>query len=170
MERQGTLRPQDVIIALAILRWGKDLPQKDLAERLLLSPAEIVKSLKRLEKSQLVDSNKKVDKTALINFIKHGLRIAFPAHVGSMKKGIRTSLSHLGLQKTFKEKSEYAYVWESDLGKHAGQSIVPMYPGIDQLAKKDKEFYELLSALEVIRLEGAKPSAKAVKYISNTLR
>ena len=170
MERQGTLRPQDVIIAIGLLRWGKEIPQKDLASKLLLSPAEIVKSLKRLEKSHLIDSSKKVDKTALLNFIKHGLRIAFPAQIGPMKKGIKTSLSHLGLQKQLKQKPEYAYVWETETGKHLGQSVTPLYPGLELLAKSDRDFYEILSSLEVVRLEDNKTSSKAVKYLSGTLR
>lgn len=170
MERQGTLRPQDIITACALLKWGPETPQITLADKLFLSPAEIVKSLKRLESSQLMNSTKKVDKTTLLNFIKYGLRIAFPAHVGSIKKGIKTSLSNTRLQKELGTKPEISYVWETDLGKSAGQAIVPLYPGICNLAQKDREFYEIASAIEVIRVEDKQLSKIAVKHIADVLR
>lgn len=170
MERQGTLRPQDIIVAIAILRWGKETPQKTLAEKLFLSPAEIVKSLKRLENSQLLDSSKKVDKSALLNFIKYGLRIAFPAQVGTLRKGIKTSLSNASLQKQWKKKPVTTYVWENEKGKASGQSVIPLYPGVCQLAKKDRFFYELVSSLDAIRLERKEVSLLAVKHLTSALR
>lgn len=170
MERQGTLRPQDIIVAIAYLKWGKETPQKTLAERLFLSPAEIVKSNKRLESSRLLDSSKKVDRSALLNFIKHGLRIAFPAQVGSLRKGIKTSLSNISLQRSLKKKPEISYVWESGNGKAVGQSVIPLYPGICQLARKDKEFYELISTIESIRLENKDVTKIAVKHLTFALR
>lgn len=170
MERQGTLRPQDIIVAIAILKWGQETPQKVLAEKLYLSPAEIVKSLKRLENSQLLDTAKKVDKSALLNFIKYGLRIAFPAQVGSLRKGIKTSLSNIRLQKSLKKKPDISYVWETNNGKAVGQAVTPLYPGVCNLAHKDKDFYELISSIEAVRLENKEVSKIAVKHLTLALR
>lgn len=170
MERQSSLRPQDIIVAIALHRAKSDVLQKDLAQALNLSPAEIIKSLRRLESGHLLHGKRRVDKAALLAFLRYGLRIVFPVQIGSLRTGIKTSLSHEGVQRALQTRSKLAYVWESELGKYKGQCVVPLYPGIEKLAAKDKEFYEILAALEVVRIEDAKTSAKAVKHIAAALK
>ena len=88
MQKSMTLKPQDVAILIKILARDpkNDWRQLDLAVELSLSQGEIAKALSRLNKAGLIN-DKRVHRSAALEFIIHALKYVFPAEVGSLAVG-----------------------------------------------------------------------------------
>ncbi len=65
---------------------------------------------------------------ALLEFLEHGVRFAFPQRPGPMVRGVRTA--HAAPPLTDQIHSNEAYVWPYAKGDVRGQSILPLYPTI----------------------------------------
>ena len=80
------MQGQDValLLKLAILNEPQ-VPSKNLAESLFISPSEVSKALKRCADSGLLyvsSGEKRVNRTALMEFLTHGLKYVFPPAKG----------------------------------------------------------------------------------------
>ena len=92
MQQSICLRPQDVGLLVKLLSLRKeDWRQVDLAMDLILSQGEIAKALARLSKAGLVH-NKRVNRSAALEFIKHAVKYVFPAEVGALIFGVPTAI------------------------------------------------------------------------------
>ena len=80
------MQGQDVALLLKLaIQDGPQVPSKNLAESLFISPSEVSKSLKRCADSGLLhiaNGEKRVNRSALMEFLSHGLRYVFPASKG----------------------------------------------------------------------------------------
>ena len=93
MKSVSSLKPHDVALLLKILSKGKsDWKQLDIALELKISQGEVAKSLVRLRKSGFL-SAKRVNRSAVIEFLIHGLKYVFPADVGALAVGVPTAIS-----------------------------------------------------------------------------
>ncbi|WP_394994127.1 hypothetical protein [Emticicia sp.] len=81
MRNHNGMRPHDVVVLLKIISLNKEgiekrgLTNKALAESLKISPAEITHSLNRSAFAGLLEPlNKRVNRHALLDFLKHGIK------------------------------------------------------------------------------------------------
>ena len=170
MNRVGSLKPQDVALLLKVLSKGKsDWRQVDIALELGISQGEVAKSLARLRNSGFL-SAKRVNRSAVIEFLIHGLKYAFPADIGALAVGVPTAMSSPFFKNKIVQGNEDNYVWPSSTGNMRGQVIVPFYSQLAEAALKDKKFYELLSLVEVLRIGRAREKKIAEEEIKKRIK
>lgn len=165
------IRPQDIAILLKIaLSRGAGWRGIDLANELALSPAEISLALGRCRRSRLLDSsNRKVMRSALLEFLLHGLKYVFPAEPGPICRGMPTAHSAMPLSKQVVSDAHDQYVWPTDDGEVRGQAIVPLYPSAPLAARRDPELYEFLALIDALRAGRAREQTIAAQEIENRL-
>lgn len=152
MRKQGTIKSQDVLVLLKLLlireeRWL----QKDLAQALYLSTAEVSHALGRLETSKLFSSERQKPHVGnATEFLVHGVKYIYPARFGGISLGIGTAHSAPPLCK--KLKSSSSYVWPCQEGTDRGEILYPIYGTVCQVALHDQDLYECLALLDAIRI------------------
>jgi len=101
---------QDIALLLKLAIQSEPATQsKSLAEGLSISPSEVSKALRRCADAGLVHvegSKKRVNRTALMEFLSHGLRYVFPPERGSMVRGIPTAAAAEPLKSRLPEDNE----------------------------------------------------------------
>lgn len=165
------IKPQDIVILLKLVVLG-DKPWRhvDLAAALGLSQPEISFALDRCKAAGFIDSAKKrVMKTALLEFLVHGLRYVFPARPGAFSRGIVTAHSAPPLSKSIVASEEDVYVWPWDDGKVRGQAIAPLYPKVPLAAENDRKLYELLALVDALRAGRTREKVIAAKELEARL-
>jgi DNA-binding MarR family transcriptional regulator len=152
MRKHNGMRPQDIVILLAIISYGKkDWLMKDLAISLYISQSEVSESLHRSQVAGLIDYNKhRVNRNALYEFLEFGLAYVFPVQPGPVASGMPTAHSH----PVFKNKiiSEQFYVWPEPGGSVRGFAVEPLYNKQAKAVKENSELYKLLAMVDVLRV------------------
>src|SRR5918994_6892176 len=107
------LLPQDIVVLAKLVSYGGKRPSMaQLAADLSLSASQIHASLKRLQRSHLVDHK---DHRPLLRpieeFLVHGVKYAFPAERGGPTRGMPTAYAAPPLQSQLATDSELPPVW-----------------------------------------------------------
>lgn len=147
------LRPVDICVLLKLtLPEAGSLSFAQLASDLHLSSSEVHASIKRSRLSGLFQHSgvKALNRTALLEFLEHGLRYAFPAEKGSLTRGIPTAYAAEPLKSSF-QKTDDVPVWPYVEGKIRGSSFAPLYKHAPIAALKDPKLYELFSLADALR-------------------
>ena len=165
------IKAQDIAILLKLVALGdKKWRHIDLVAALGLSQTEISFSLNRCRTVGFLDSTKKtVMKTALLEFLVHGLKYVFPARPGPIVRGLPTAHSAAPLAKHIIASSEDMYVWPYEHGRVRGQTIEPLYDKAPLAAEKDKALYELLALVDAVRAGRAREQALAIRELEARL-
>lgn len=157
------IRPQDIVVLLKLCLCP-ELKQKELAVALSLSQAEVSDSLNRSVYAGLIDDKKKlVFRQGLFDFIVYGLKYVVPVVPSNRVKGIATSHS----ASIFKNKisSDIEFVWSYKEGDKLGLAIEPLYKKQAEAALKDEKLYNILAAIDAIRLRNPREFEIAKKII-----
>jgi predicted transcriptional regulator len=152
MKKHSGMRPHDIAVLLKIASKGKH-PwfMKVLAEELGISASEISESINRSSIAGLLSRDKKtLNKLALLDFLKSGLRYVYPQIPGALVRGMATSHSASPLNKTIQ--SSEPYVWPFADGELRGQAIEPLHPAIPNACLKDATFYEMMALTDALRV------------------
>ncbi|MBK6986086.1 MAG: hypothetical protein IPH32_15690 [Bacteroidetes bacterium] len=152
MKKHSGMRPQDVVVLLKIAAKGKNSwMMKDLSNELEISASEISESLNRSMLANLLSHNKKtLMKSALLDFLEHGLKYVYPQKPGALVRGMATSHSAEPLNKIIQ--SENHYVWPFAKGNMRGEAIEPLHPSVPKACLKDPVLYELLTLTDALRV------------------
>src|SRR5258708_20054379 len=90
-----TLKPQDIVVVLKLLKAGdKRSTYAQLAVDLYMSPSEVHASVRRARAARLVlgpDLGDRVNAQALEEFLVHGIKYAFPPEKGGITRGMPTA-------------------------------------------------------------------------------
>lgn len=156
MKNISLLKPQDIPIILKVLiKRNNDWRQVDISSELEISQGEVAKSLSRLKKSGFI-LDKRVNKSAVTEFLIHGLKYTFPADIGSLTVGVPTAVSAPVFKNKILQDEDDIYVWPSSKGTVRGQALTPFYSQLAEAALKDEKFYELVSIVEALRMGRAR--------------
>lgn len=149
--RNKNLKSQDVLLLLKILAVGdRSWRIVDLAQELEISPSEITMGLERLKLSGLLGADKrKPFRSAVLEFLIYGLKYVFPAHLGTISRGIPTAHSY-SQNKNFV--SDMNFVWPTEKGNIKGISISPIYESAPMAALKDEKLHRLLALVDDLRI------------------
>jgi hypothetical protein len=185
MKEHKGMRPQDVVVLLKIVSLDspylppakegglrlqptrKNILNKELADSLGISTAEISASLYRSEVAGLLDrshkQHPKVFKKSLFEFLRYGVKYVFPGILGPIVRGVPTAYSAEPLRSklTFQEE----IVWEYSEGTLRGQSVEPLYSTVPGAVKKDSYLHELLALTDALRIGGAREVELATKEL-----
>jgi hypothetical protein len=167
---QGLL-PQDVVVLfkLATYRGGRP-PIAQVAGDLMLSPSQVHASLKRLERSRLIDAQTSRPLLhATEEFLIHGLKYAFPAQRGEATRGMATAHAAPPL-KTLIAEGDLPPVWPDAKGDVRGVTFEPLHKAAPVAARKDPALYELLALTDAMRDGRVRERKLAEKELSARLR
>ncbi|MAY84488.1 MAG: hypothetical protein CMP59_10185 [Flavobacteriales bacterium] len=149
------MSPLDIVVLVRLCLQEGPIAQMQLADALYLSQSEISKSMRRSRYAGLLfGKENKVIRQALLEFLKYGIRYAFPQRPGAIVRGMPTSHSALPLSKEIQ--SDEPYVWPSPSGAVRGHSIIPLYPKVVEAAKNDQKLYEALALIDALRVGRAR--------------
>jgi hypothetical protein len=162
-----SIKPQDIAILLKLVLLGnKRWRHIDLVKSMGLSQSEISFALDRCRSAGFLDTKKKiVMKSALLEFISHGLKYVFPVKPGPICRGMSTAHSALPLSKTIASSDDDIYVWPWDEGKIRGQAIEPLYFNAPLAAENDPKLYKLLAIIDGIRAGRAREKNIAIREL-----
>jgi hypothetical protein len=149
------MQGQDIALLLKLAIQNEPrTPSKSVAESLFISPSEVSKSMKRCVESGLLyvsGAEKRVNRSALMEFLSHGLKYAFPPVRGSMVRGVPTAAAAEPLKSRLLEDSDPPSVWPYGEGKVRGIALAPLYKGAPRAALRDPRFYGVLALSDAIR-------------------
>ena len=149
------LRRLDVVVLLKLsLEKGGRPPYLRLANELHLYPSEVYASVKRARASHLVQSpelDDQLNRSALLEFLLHGVRYAFPAEKGPPTRGVPTSHAAPPLRRFIADSGELPPVWPYVDGKVRGYTFAPLHKNVPQAALEDERLYELLAMVDAMR-------------------
>jgi hypothetical protein len=166
------LKPQDVLVALKLAArpdGGWSYPR--LATELAMSASEVHSSVRRATRSGLLQANDRhsPNRRALLEFLVHGIKYAFPAERGAMTRGLPTAHAAPPLSAHFPTSDEPPPVWPDPEGTVRGEELEPLYRSAPKAARADKGLYELLALVDAVRGGRARERDLAVKELRSRL-
>jgi hypothetical protein len=170
--RQIALKPQDLYVLLALV--SRPAPPAslyaDLADLTGLAVSAVHASLKRAAASRLVliqDRKPQVLKPALLEFLEHGARYAFPPVQGGLTRGVPTAYAAAPLNEVIAPSADPPPVWPHAKGSARGLGLAPLYPAVPEAALKDARLYAALALLDALRMGQARERDAALKKLKS---
>ncbi len=167
------LKPIDIVVLLKLsLTAGERPPYLQLANELHLYPSEVYASIKRARASHLLQGPElkdRLNRSALLEFLLHGVRYAFPAERGAMTRGVPTRYAASPLRQHLEQGSEPPPVWPYAEGLVRGYSFTPLHKNAPKAALADPQLYELLVLVDALRDGQARERALAAKELVRRL-
>jgi Winged helix-turn-helix DNA-binding len=167
------MQGQDIALLLKLaIEHDPRVLSKSLAESLSISPSEVSKALRRCVDAGLLyvsGAEKRVNRSALLEFLAHGLKYVFPPVRGSMIRGVPTAASAEPLKSHFVEEGEPPTVWPHGEGKVRGIALAPLYAGAPKAALRDPTFYSLLALSDAIRSGRARERNLALELLKKEI-
>ena len=150
------LEPKDLVVLLKLALSKPEQPwsYQRLAEALSLSASETFASVKRLLASGLLvgkGPKAEVNRKALLEFVLHGARYAFPAEIGKPSRGMPTGYASPALQGALVFDPNHVPVWPDAKGKAKGHTLTPLHPRVPKIAQDDPMMYEALALFDALR-------------------
>jgi hypothetical protein len=149
------MQGQDIALLLKLATLNEPtVLSKELTASLFISPSEVSKSLKRCVEADLLyvsGLEKRVNRTALLEFLAHGLKYVFPPIRVSMARGIPTAAATEPLKSRMLDDGEPPTVWSYAEGTVRGLSIAPLYKAAPKAALLNAKFHRVLALSDAIR-------------------
>lgn len=149
--RSTRTSPFDVALALRLSSESGTLVE--IAHDMGVVPSQVHASLTRLAVAGLLRPNARTANTrALMEFIAHGVRYAFPAAKGPLAAGVPTAYSAAPL--SAEVDAIDVVVWPAPMHPAAvqGFSVAPLYPAAPILLERHPATYQLVAITDALRL------------------
>jgi hypothetical protein len=171
MPSQGLL-PQDVVVLAKLVSYGGNRPSMaQVGADLSLSPSQVHQSLKRHERTRLVDAQSgRPMLRAVEEFLIHGVKYAFPARRGEATRGIPTGYAAAPLKQQFRQSGELPPVWPDPQGDVRGLTLEPLHKSAPRAVANDPRLYELLALIDALRDGRARERQTAERELASQLR
>jgi len=140
-----------------------------------MSASEVHSGLKRAANAKLIHLNtghplhKKPNRKALLEFLVHGVKYAYPSEFGKIARGIPTAYAAPPLQQLIVQNEAYPPVWFDAEGDIQGYEVLPLYKSVPQAVKLDQALYELLALIDAIRIGRAREKQLAIQELTQRL-
>ena len=172
------MKPQDILVVLKFQSLNDEAPdasapwpQRLLAEETGLSLSEVNAACRRLEEvGLLTPGRRRIVRSALLEFLVHGLKYVFPVSMGRASRGMPTGYAADPLRERFLGSAdEPPPVWPDAKGAVRGIALRPLYKTVPGAARKDPRLYEYLALLDAIRGGRARERDKAIEILKQRL-
>jgi hypothetical protein len=165
------IKPQDVLVLLKLCLWDERAWRHvDLASDLGLSQTEVSFSLARCRASGFLDEAKRrVNRSALMEFVAHGLKYVYPVRPGALCRGVPTAHSASPLSQRIASDEHDRFVWPYGEGTMRGQAIEPLYESVPEAAERDPRLHELLALVDAIRVGRARERLLAAEELQKRI-
>ena len=145
-----------------------------MAVELLISQSEVHAAVRRAVAAKLMSNTSasgRPVRAALLEFLVHGVKYAFPAKRGEFTRGMPTAHAAPPLNKSIvANPNEPPPVWPYAEGATRGYALAPLYPTVPQAAAKDVPLYESLALVDAIRDGRARERNLATKELESRLQ
>jgi len=170
--RQIALKPQDLYVVLALLSRAEPPASlyPDLAALTGMAISAVHASLKRAATSRLVlfqERKPVVLKAALLEFLVHGARYAFPPVQGGLTRGLPTAYAAAPLNTLIALSADPPPVWPHAKGTTRGLALAPLYPSVPEATLKDAPLYAVLALLDALRMGQAREREAAQRLLKS---
>ena len=143
--------PFDVALALRLSSEAGTLVE--LAHDMGVVPSQVHASLTRLGVAGLLRPNSRAANVrALVEFIAHGVRYAFPAAKGPLALGVPTAYSAAPLSAEVDAIDVVVWPAPNHPAAVQGFSVTPLYPAAPSLIERHPVTYQLLAIADALRL------------------
>ncbi len=170
INRQPVLKPQDLLVLLALLGRGEgEVTYLELSARTGLAVSAVHASLKRAAAARLLlfqDRRPMLLKPQLKEFLLTGAKYAFPPLFGSLSRGVPTGYAAPPLNAIIAPSADPVPVWPSAKGSVRGLSLIPLYPTVPEAALRDEKLYAMLSLFDAIRAGQARERNAAQELLA----
>jgi len=168
-----TLKPQDVLVACRrALPGGAEMTQKQLAGALCLSPSTVFAALQNLRLAKLLPGQGVTESAArarLYDFLVHGISVVYLPVKTSVTRGIATGIFSPLFRGRFAGAEDVVLVWPYSRGRETGEGLVPLYPSLPLACSRDPELYQLMAAIDVLRVGRVREKDAAATYLEELL-
>lgn len=169
MPTQPTLRPFDVAVALR-LSLSPEERYEPLAGAMATSTSAVHRAVGRLRHAGVCrPGTRTVRDDALLEFLRHGARYAFPPLTGGERTGMPTAGNHPALTDITGDDPALRLVWAQDGASATGRALTPLFPAVLKVAERDPRLHALLAATDLLRLGDAGQCDRAVSFIAARL-
>jgi hypothetical protein len=159
------------------LAVGGHAAQSVLATCLRMSGSTVWKSLRRLRQLNFFESaaaDSSIDKYKLFNLLVHGVPLFFTAQTTSQVRGIPTGIFSPLFRERFTSFGDPVLVWPYGRGKElrseVGDGLIPIYPSIPSACALDPTLYEVMAAVEILRMGRRREQEAAENYLREKLK
>lgn len=171
---QLILRPQDLVVLLRLSQEQGPAPTyATLASETGLTASEVHAALERATLAQLAHKDAagkaSVVRDALLLFVQHGARYAFPATRAGMTRGMPTGYAAAPLKDKIVQPNDPPPVWPHKNGSVRGETFYPLYPTVPEAAARNPALYELLALFDAVRGGSARERALAMPLLAERL-
>ncbi|MSQ52705.1 MAG: hypothetical protein EXR28_12535 [Betaproteobacteria bacterium] len=168
------LKPQDIVVLLKLVAIGSEpWTFQRLAVELSISQSEVHASVRRAVAARLVSdattATGKPVRAALLEFLLHGVKYAYPPEHGALTRGVPTGYAAPPLNKVISASSDPPPVWPYAQGTARGVAFQPLYPSVPVAALLDARLYELLALVDAIRGGRARERNLATRELESRL-
>lgn len=168
------LKPQDIVVLLKLVAIGPEpWTFQHLAVELSISQSEVHAGVRRAVAARLMSdataASGRPVREALLEFLVHGVKYAFPPERGALTRGVPTGYAAPPLDKLIVGSSDPPPVWPYAEGSVRGVAFAPLYPSVPAAALKDARLYELLALVDAIRDGRARERTLAAKELESRL-
>jgi DNA-binding Lrp family transcriptional regulator len=168
MPAQLALRPMDVPVALQLVD-SADSTYEQIGGMLGISQSTAHDSVRRLRAAGLVQAERlRPNRLALLEFLEHGVRYAFPAMLEAPAPGIPTAFSGPALADEIV--ADQPIVWPVASGTAFGPAISPLLPSVAELPERHPTLYRLLTLVDAVRVGRTRERSLAIDLLRSALR
>ena len=171
--KQPSLKPQDLVVALKVaVNPRREFLLTTLGTELGMVVSAIHGSIGRCEQARLLSraaGGTRPIRPALLEFVIHGARYAYPAVQGTLTRGMATSLAGPSLREYFDQKKAMPPVWPDPLGESYGPSITPLHHIVPEACRLDEGLLDVLTLLDAVRAGAARERELASKLLEERL-
>lgn len=166
--KQVTLRPLDVPVALRLAEKPGATFQ-ELQEDLGISASTAHDSVGRLRAAGLLyPHERKVNRSALLEFLEHGVRYAFPGIITEGRlRGVPTA--HAAPVLASEIVFVGALVWPDPDGDAVGEALQPLYEQAVELPQRCRSVYDSLALVDALRVGRARERRLSAEKLRETL-
>jgi hypothetical protein len=164
-----SLRPQDLLVSVK-LAISPRATYPWLSRELGLSLSEVHGAVRRATEAGLLTKDREPARSALLEFILHGVKFSFVPKRGRLTRGMPTAYAAPPLSDAIDPGAEPVPVWPDADGTVRGESFEPLYPSAPAAARRDSHLYEILALIDAIRGGRARERALAEKHLRKALK
>ncbi|MGE4553352.1 MAG: hypothetical protein AB7D57_09575 [Desulfovibrionaceae bacterium] len=149
--------PQDVVVMLKLAVDPASWSYESLAHDLGLSASMVHSAVRRARAAGLYDpSRRRPMLEALLEFLVHGVRYAFPAVEGGETRGVPTAGDAPVLASKFAPSGALPRVWPHPEGRVRGIALGPLHKSAPGAALRDERLYAALALVDAVRMGRAR--------------
>lgn len=169
------LKSQDLLVLLKqVAHPTRVWTYAELGEALLTSASQAHRSVQRCLAAQLaVRTGERgawqTVRSSLLEFLVHGVRYAFPASLGPVRRGIPTSFGCEPLSAHISSTLGEAPVWAHAQGTARGPSLSPLCRSAPDVALTDPTVHQMLALVDAMRTGRARERRLAAELLGKVL-